>query len=299
MVGGGAAALTISLTHKSHPAASSPTTTGTEGAPTTAGSVVTTTTTTTGPSGGTTTTALSHLTQAQYEAQCTASPGYSKLSNKKTANGTCVTYQAEVFQYDVRTGFAVMLAAVTEHSAGHWGNIVDLQLPVSVVSQKFVEGDVIRFWGVTAGTHTYRTVAHTHKTVPVVNVAYASFVQSAQAAYEAACKGAPTYPHLVSTKEPKGRCVTYQAEVFQYDKTHTGPDVMLVAVTKVASGGWNDIVILQLPAPVVSEKFIQGDVIQFWGVTNGLHTYETVSHAHKTVPLVQVAYASLVTPARS
>jgi len=118
-------------------------------------------------------------TPAQYEASCTNSPAYGALSSPNAAQGTCVNYQAQVFQYDSNTGSTEMLVDVTNDGYGFWSNVVELQLPPSAVAQNFIENDVIQFWGITTGTDTYTTKIGGTDTVPVVDVKYATLVTAA------------------------------------------------------------------------------------------------------------------------
>jgi len=139
-----------------------------------ASAAATTSSTTTMPPTTTTT-----QSPAQYEAGCTGSPPYGQLTSPNAPSGTCVTYQANVFQYDTNTGKNDMLVYVTNSGYGLWTNIVELKLPSSVAGQGFIQDDVIQFWGPTAGTETYSTNAGGHNTVPVINVAYAKLISQA------------------------------------------------------------------------------------------------------------------------
>jgi hypothetical protein len=131
-------------------------------------------TTTTVPPPTTTTTS-----PAQYEAACTNAPTYGALASPNAQTGTCVTFEAQIFQYDTRTGTTEMLVDVTNDGYGLWTDTVELQLPQSVVSQNFIENDVIRFWGTTAAADTYQTASGGSNTVPVVDVKYATLVSTA------------------------------------------------------------------------------------------------------------------------
>jgi len=137
-------------------------------------SVAPATTTTTAPPPTTTTTSPS-----QFEASCTNSPAYGALSSPNAQIGVCVTYQAQVFQYDSRTGTTEMLVDVTNDGYGVYTDTVELQLPQSVVSQNFIQNDVIQFWGTTAAADTYQTASGGSNTVPVVDVMYATLITPA------------------------------------------------------------------------------------------------------------------------
>ena len=104
---------------------------------------------------------------------------YGQLVSPNAAQGTCVTSQAQVFQYDSITGTAEMLVDVTNDGYGFWSDIVDLQLPVSAASQNLVQNDIIQFWGTTSGTTTYKTSIGGSNTVPVIDAQYVTLVSAA------------------------------------------------------------------------------------------------------------------------
>lgn len=127
----------------------------------------------------TTTTTAPPESPAQYEAACTAAPAYGQLTSPNAQTGLCVTFEAQVFQYDSRTGTTEMLVDVTNDGFGLWTDAVELKLPQSVVSQNFIQNDVLRFWGTTAAADTYQTASGGSNTVPVVDVKYATLVSAA------------------------------------------------------------------------------------------------------------------------
>jgi hypothetical protein len=127
----------------------------------------------------TTTTTAPPESPAQYEAACTNSPTYGALASPNAQIGVCVTSEAQVFQYDANTGTMEMLVDVTNDGYGDWSDLVKLTLPASVVSQNFIENDVIRFWGPTAAPYTYQTESSGSNTIPAVNVKYAVLVSAA------------------------------------------------------------------------------------------------------------------------
>jgi len=125
-----------------------------------------------------TTTTSPPQTPAQIEATCTASPSYGDLTSPNAQSGVCVTYQAQIFQYDSNTGKNEMLVDVTNDGYGDWSNTVELQIPDSIAAMNFVQNDVIQFWGPTAGSDTYSTSIGGSNTVPVVHVEYATLIST-------------------------------------------------------------------------------------------------------------------------
>jgi hypothetical protein len=126
-----------------------------------------------------TTTTVPQESPGQYEAACTAAPPYGALASPTAQTGVCVTYQAQVFQYDANTGTTEMLVYVTNDGDSIWQDLVKLSLPQSVVSQDFIENDVIQFWGATAAPYSYTTEQNGTNTIPAVNVKYATLVSAA------------------------------------------------------------------------------------------------------------------------
>jgi hypothetical protein len=127
----------------------------------------------------TTTTTVPPESPAQYEAACTNTPVYGQLTSPTAQTGLCVTYQAEVFQYDTNTGPTEMLVDVTNDGYGLWTDVVELLLPQSAVSQNLIQNDVIQFWGTTTTPDTYQTESGGTNTVPAVAVKYVTLVSAA------------------------------------------------------------------------------------------------------------------------
>jgi hypothetical protein len=127
----------------------------------------------------TTTTTAPPESPAQYEAACTNSPTYGALTSPNAQTGVCVTFEAQVFQYDTNTGTTEMLVDVTNDGYGDWSDLVELILPQSVASQNLIEDDVIQFWGTTTTPDTYTTENNGTNTIPAVNVKYATLVSAA------------------------------------------------------------------------------------------------------------------------
>jgi hypothetical protein len=126
----------------------------------------------------TTTTTTPPESPAQYEAAC-PSPTYGALSSPNAQQGMCVTYQAQIFQYDSNTGTTTMLVDVSNDGYGDWSDLVQLILPQSVVAQNFIENDVIQFWGPTTTPDTYTTENNGTNTIPAVDVKYATLITAA------------------------------------------------------------------------------------------------------------------------
>ena len=118
------------------------------------------------------------LTPAQYKAGCTTSMSYGQLSSPNVVQGTCVTGQAQIFQYDSNTGPSMMLVDVTNSGYGYWSDHVELLLPNATVGQSLIENDVVQFWGQITAPDTYTTESGGTDTIPAINVQYVTLVSS-------------------------------------------------------------------------------------------------------------------------
>lgn len=118
------------------------------------------------------------LTPTQYKAACTTSMSYAQLSSPNVVQGTCVTGQAQIFQYDSVTGPSMMRVDVTNGGYGYWSGSVELILPNATVGQSLVENDVVEFWGPITAPDTYTTQSGGTDTVPAINVQFVTLVSS-------------------------------------------------------------------------------------------------------------------------
>ncbi len=125
------------------------------------------------------TTTSTTLSPAQFEATCTTTMTFGQMSSPDAPQGTCITGQAQVFQFDSNTGPTSMLIDVTNDGYGFWSDAVELELPSAAVGEGIVENDVIEYWGTLSGTDTYQTTAGGTNTVPVIHAAYVDVVSGA------------------------------------------------------------------------------------------------------------------------
>lgn len=103
---------------------------------------------------------------------------YGEMVSPNAAQGTCLTGQAHVFQYDSNTGATTMLIDVTNDGYGFWSDAVELRLPNAAAGQGIVQNDIIQYWGPLSGTDTYSTKIGGSNTVPVINAMYVTLVSS-------------------------------------------------------------------------------------------------------------------------
>ena len=104
---------------------------------------------------------------------------YGQLSSPNVVLGTCVTSQAQIFQFDSITGPSAMLVAVTNDGYGLWSDHVELLLHNAAAGQSLVENDVVQFWGTIASPDTYTTQQGGTDTIPAIKVKYITLISAA------------------------------------------------------------------------------------------------------------------------
>ncbi len=115
------------------------------------------------------------------------------------------------------------------------------------------------------------------------------------------CTTSQTMPYPVLVKDPDsldGKCVHYQAEVFQYDSS-TGTNSMLVEVTNVGYGLWDNLVAVNLPSASLGSHIYQDDIVELVGRVNGTETYQTRLNGQNTVPVIDATQMHLVSSGSS
>jgi hypothetical protein len=83
-------------------------------------------------------------------------------------------------------------------------------------------------------------------------------------------------------EEWKGTAVRYQGKVLQL----IGDTALRVDITRGAYGLWDDTVYLDLKGQSKNARLLEGDIIEFVGITNGTRTYLTVLGNEVTVPCI-------------
>jgi hypothetical protein len=91
------------------------------------------------------------------------------VKDPASLKGTCVSYEAQVFQFDSNTGPTQMLVAITNEGLGIWDNVVEVELAKASVGADVYENDIIRFVGRIAGFDDYTTSLGGTNTVPAVD----------------------------------------------------------------------------------------------------------------------------------
>lgn len=91
------------------------------------------------------------------------------VKNPAAMSGTCVTYTAQVFQFDSVTGPTHLLVYVTNEGYGVWDNIVEVHLSDAFAGHGIYENDIVTLTGRVEGSDTYTTTANGSNTVPVID----------------------------------------------------------------------------------------------------------------------------------
>jgi hypothetical protein len=91
--------------------------------------------------------------------------------------GTVVTYEAQVFQYDTATTTSHFIASVTDDGYGVWTDNVWVDVQPSI-AQQVCTGTILTFWGGVVGPYTYTTTLNGSLTIPEINVKYISVVSN-------------------------------------------------------------------------------------------------------------------------
>ena len=123
------------------------------------------------------TTTTTSLPADVYKAACQTMPYANFVKDPASMAGQCITYQAQVFQYDSRTGLTTMLVDVTNND-GYWADTVQVDLPSASLGANVVQNDIVQFWGPIVGASTYDTATGGSNTVPEVQAQYLTLISS-------------------------------------------------------------------------------------------------------------------------
>jgi hypothetical protein len=90
--------------------------------------------------------------------------------NPAAMKGSCVSGQAQVFQFDSATGTKALLANYTDVGYGVWTNNVWFNLFSTAVGNGIYETDVVDYVGRVAGSLSYTTQNNGTNTVPEIDI---------------------------------------------------------------------------------------------------------------------------------
>jgi hypothetical protein len=84
--------------------------------------------------------------------------------------GTCVHYDAQVYQFDTVTGNKNMLVAITNEGYGVWDDLVWLNLATPSLGASIYDNNIVYLVGRLEGTYSYTTTLGSTNTVPAIDV---------------------------------------------------------------------------------------------------------------------------------
>ena len=111
------------------------------------------------------------LSEATYKAQC-ESISYDELArNDQSYLGRKIKFRGKVIQV-MGTDSATMRIEVTEDSYGLWDDVVMVGYDYKEGQSKFLEDDIVTFYGEYKGLYSYTSVMGATITVPSCNALY-------------------------------------------------------------------------------------------------------------------------------
>lgn len=114
------------------------------------------------------------LTPEQFKAEC-MDVSYEELARNPDAHeGEKVKFTGNIMQvvYDSDTGMSKYLVSVTKGDYGFWDDNVFVELIPDNKTGKFLEDDIVTFYGIADGEYSYKTVLGKSVTVPCVEAVY-------------------------------------------------------------------------------------------------------------------------------
>lgn len=114
------------------------------------------------------------LTREEYIDKC-EDVSYEELARTNSQYvGTKVKFIGEIFQvvYSSDTGSSTYLISVTEDEYGLWDDHVYVRFDTSELESKFLEDDIVVFYGEVSGEYSYESILGQSITIPSVTAVY-------------------------------------------------------------------------------------------------------------------------------
>lgn len=114
------------------------------------------------------------MTREEYVDAC-EKVTYEELARTNSSYiGTKVKFKGEIFQVvnSSDTGMSTYLISVTEDEYGLWGDHVYVSFDTSELKSKFLEDDIVVFYGEVSGEYSYKSVLGEGITVPSITAVY-------------------------------------------------------------------------------------------------------------------------------
>ena len=93
---------------------------------------------------------------------------------KNWLDQTKVKFYGKIFQVvnSSDTGFSTYLISVTEEEYGFWDDNVRVRFDTTDIKSKFLEDDIVVFYGEVSGEYSYESVLGKEITVPEITAVY-------------------------------------------------------------------------------------------------------------------------------
>lgn len=114
------------------------------------------------------------LTPEEFKAEC-MDVSYDELARTPDEHaGEKVKFTGSIMQvvYDSDTGMSKYLVSVTNEGYGFWDDNIFVELIPDNKTGKFLEDDIVTFYGIADGEYSYKTVLGKSVTVPCVEAVY-------------------------------------------------------------------------------------------------------------------------------
>lgn len=109
--------------------------------------------------------------------------------------------------------------------------------------------------------------------------------------YKNKCKAIPYKRLARNPSKYEGKKIKFTGEIVQVMESSYGTSYR-INVTKGSFGIWSDTVYVEFE-PSSKNRFLEDDIVTFYGTYYGLYTYETVLGASVTIPSVIAKYMTL------
>jgi hypothetical protein len=90
----------------------------------------------------------------------------------------------------------------------------------------------------------------------------------------------------------KGKVVHFRGQIIQVIEGTGGASQYRISVTQDEYGYWDDTMLVQF-TPDANSRFLEDDVVEFWGTSIGVITYESTMGGNITIPGVDAQYMTL------
>lgn len=106
-----------------------------------------------------------------------------------------------------------------------------------------------------------------------------------------------TYDQLSRNPDSyKNKKVTFSGEVLQVLEDKNEVNIRLATKESSWGGYIDDVLLIHFKSSLVKSRILEGDIITIYGVSKGLHTYETIWGQSLTLPRVEVNKIEFTTP---